>query len=59
MVVCAVGEQSQGLRDRRADLVFVPASDGSLSGLDTEGLLILAQVAVMPRRDRRTRCGAA
>ena len=51
VVVCGIGEQAQLLRDGRADLALLPAHD-DLTGFDTEVLLVLDQVAALPRGHR-------
>lgn len=52
MLVCGIGEQAPALREGRADLALLPASDPDLGGFDTEVLLTLAHVAVLPRHHR-------
>jgi len=51
VVVCGIGEQAQLLRDGRADLALLPGHD-DLTGFDTEDLLVLDQVAALPRGHR-------
>ena len=51
VVVCGIGEQAQLLRDGRADLALLPAHE-DLTGLDSEELLVLDQVAALPRGHR-------
>ena len=51
VVVSGIGEQGQLLRDGRADLALLPAHD-DLTGFDTEVLLVLDQVAALPRGHR-------
>ncbi len=52
MLVCGIGEQAPAVHEGRADLALVPASDPNLRGLDTEVLLTVAHVAVLPRHHR-------
>lgn len=52
VVVCGIGEQVQALRAGHVDLALVPASDRDLRGFDTEVLLTVAHVAVLPRHHR-------
>ena len=49
--VTGIGEQVQLLRDGRADLALLPAHE-DLTGFDTEVLLVLDQVAALPRGHR-------
>ena len=51
VVVSGIGEQAGMLRDGRVDLAFLPAHD-DLAGFDTEQLLVLDQVAALPRGHR-------
>ncbi|WP_299956022.1 LysR family transcriptional regulator [uncultured Modestobacter sp.] len=51
VLVSGIGEQAQLLRDGRADVALLPAHD-DLTGFDTEVLLVLDQVAVLPRGHR-------
>lgn len=51
VVVSGIGEQARMLRDGWVDVAFLPAH-GDLTGFDTERLLALGQVAVLPRGHR-------
>ena len=51
VVVSGIGEQVRMLRDGRVDLALLPGHD-DLTGFDTEVLLILDQVVVLPRGHR-------
>ncbi|MCP2165242.1 LysR family transcriptional regulator [Goodfellowiella coeruleoviolacea] len=48
VLVCGIGEQAGVLRQGRADVAFLHHPYDDLSGFDTEDLLTLRQVAVLP-----------
>lgn len=52
VAVCGIGEQAQELREGRVDLALLPASDPDLRGFDTEVLLTVAHVALLPHDHR-------
>ncbi|RKS09197.1 DNA-binding transcriptional LysR family regulator [Nocardiopsis sp. Huas11] len=58
VVVCGIGEQAPMLRDGRVDLAFLHDPHDDLAGFDTERLLTLDQVAVLPRGHRLADRGA-
>jgi DNA-binding transcriptional LysR family regulator len=52
VAVCGIGEQVAFLRDGRADLALVHATQRDLDGLDSEELFVERQIAVLPRGHR-------
>jgi len=53
--ICGIGEQAGLLRDGRADVAFLHTPHDDMSGFDTEELLTLRQVAVLPETHRLAR----
>jgi DNA-binding transcriptional LysR family regulator len=53
--ICGIGEQAGLLRDGRADVAFLHHPHDDMSGFDTEELLTLRSVAVLPRTHRLAR----
>jgi DNA-binding transcriptional LysR family regulator len=53
--ICGIGEQAGLLRDGRADVAFLHHPHDDMSGFDTEELLTLRSVAVLPRSHRLAR----
>ena len=55
LVFCGPGEQTELLRDGRADVAFLHSPWDEVNGFDTEELLTLRSVAVLPRSHRLAR----
>ena len=52
VVICGIGEQAGLLRDGRADVAFLHRPHDDMSGFDTEELVSLRAVAVLPSTHR-------
>ena len=52
LAFCGPGEQAELLRDGRADVAFLHSPWDEMNGFDTEELLTLRSVAVLPRSHR-------
>ncbi|GAA3434541.1 LysR family transcriptional regulator [Kutzneria kofuensis] len=55
VMICGVGEQARLLRDGRADVALLHGPYDDISGFDTEELVTLRAVAVLPRAHRLAR----
>ncbi|XIF80317.1 LysR family transcriptional regulator [Kutzneria buriramensis] len=55
LIICGIGEQAGLLRDGRADVGFLHHPHDDMSGFDTEELLTLRSVAVLPSTHRLAR----